>query len=116
MTRRGLTSSQTDTSSLSASLSVGTTSLPLPPVIEFACAAHTLVDEYVASSPFGISVMSGSQVVRQCSKEQVVGSIYDEIKTLTLYRPWIPGEHHRGICAVDCVAARRGEFTLVSAE
>ena len=53
MTRRGPTSSQTDTSSLSASLSVGIASLPLPSVIEFACAAHTLVDEYLASSPFG---------------------------------------------------------------
>ena len=60
--------------------------------------------------------MSGSQVVRQCSKEWVVGSIYDEIKILTLYRPWIPGEHRRGLCAVECVAARRGEFTIVRVE
>ena len=60
MTRRGPTSSQTDTSPLSASLSVGTTSLPLPPVIEFACAAHTLVDEYVASSPFDVGLSGGT--------------------------------------------------------
>ena len=34
--------------------------------------------------------------------------------TLVLYRPWIPGEHRRGICAVECVTAHLRGFEEVS--
>ena len=31
-------------------------------------------------------------------------------RSFVLYRPWIPGEHRRGICAVECVAAHLRGF------
>ena len=32
------------------------------------------------------------------------------LRSFVLYRPWIPGEHRRGICAVECVAAHLRGF------
>ena len=32
------------------------------------------------------------------------------LRSLVLYRPWIPGEHRRGTCAVECVAAHLRGF------
>ena len=34
--------------------------------------------------------------------------------SFVLYMPWIPGEHRRGICAVECVAAHLRGFEEVS--
>ena len=31
-------------------------------------------------------------------------------RSFVLYRPWIPGEHRRGICAVECVTAHLRGF------
>ena len=32
------------------------------------------------------------------------------LRSFVLYRPWIPGEHRRGICAVECVTAHLRGF------
>ena len=32
------------------------------------------------------------------------------LRSFVLYRPWIPGEHRRGIWVVDCVAAHLSGF------
>ena len=37
-------------------------------------------------------------------KDQTTSNGYGYFfRSFVLYRPWIPGEHRRGICAVDCV-------------
>ena len=48
----------------------------------------------------------GSNMVDLCSNTIV----YVGFTFFVLYRPWIPGEHRRGICAVVCVAAHLHGF------
>ena len=48
----------------------------------------------------------GSNMIDLCSNT----TVYVGFTFFVLYRPWIPGEHRRGICAVVCVAAHLHGF------
>ena len=56
-------------------------------------------------------------IVMECHGDRLCVIVVHAVSTGTvistlvvLYRPWIPGEHRRGICAVECVTAHLREF------
>ena len=77
-----------------------------------------LVCGYSVCSLSDLWIRSSYQSRRGCVGDAVMRHAFSQrpqrvrlfLRSFVLYRPWIPGEHRRGICAVDSVAAHLRGF------